>query len=82
MHATDLLPTFINDNTSIADIKRLLKHLDMKLPVRLTIAPVLKKLHGTHQKYLSSYAVFGDPNMNLTKGFPLWPFATDDGKEI
>jgi hypothetical protein len=79
VHATDLVPTFINNKTKIV---RLLQHLNVPLIIGELIAPFLRELRGPYQKYLSSYAVFGNPNMNLTDSFPAWPIATDNGDKI
>ena len=79
LHATDLVPTFINSNTNV---KALLLFLSPKLKNPSIAAKIMAALHERYQKYLSSYAAYGNPNKGKYSGTPDWYFATDDGEQV
>lgn len=59
VHASDLLPLFINKDTQIL---KLLQYFNPAL-----LEPYIRGLRGNYQKYLASYATHGDPNTSSNK---------------
>ena len=81
IHAADLIPTFVNNDT---DIQALLARCETKISTEITtrIAGnyIRNKLAPAYQAYLISHAIHGDPNgggsSNTTNEALYWPPAT------
>ena len=74
VHASDLIPTFINKAT---DIEGWLTSL--KVQNASQVAKVIKQFRSRYQRYLSSYAAFGNPNTHKYPSTLDWPHASFDG---
>ena len=80
LHAMDLIPTFINSGTDVKALLLYLTNSTIEHPELATLT--IKALKAKYQKYLASYAAFGNPNKAKHFGTPTWSFATDDGDQV
>ena len=77
IHASDLLPTFCNDNLNVADL--LHKCANISELKALAIGPYIRKTFAPdYQSYLKSHAIYNDPNTGAIAGAKKvhWPLAT------
>ena len=79
LHATDLVPTFLNSDTNVT---ALLEFLKPNISDPHIAATTISALHQRYQKYLGSYAAYGNPNEGKHLGTPIWSFATDDSNQV
>jgi hypothetical protein len=77
LHASDLVPEFINSNT---DIEALLKFLNVS--DAWEGSELLGEFHDNYKKYLASFAVYGNPFIGRPRNEPVWRLAYGDGNEI
>ncbi len=74
VHATDLVPTFMNDETDAYNM--LVANGVPKIDATLYAYMLEDGPSGWYQDYLSSFSVYGDPNTGKSSTAQEWPIAT------
>ncbi|XXH04130.1 hypothetical protein Hte_010542 [Hypoxylon texense] len=86
VHATDLIPLFVNSRQEIVDLlNSLLKESADKWWVKLVVegyATLLDHIPKIYQNYFASFALTGDPNTGLVEPEVPWPIADGSGDEL
>jgi hypothetical protein len=83
VHASDLLPTFCNNDLNVADLLSNCAHVPVA-DARI-IGPYIRKIFAPeYQSYLKSHAIYGDPNKGAQGGAKKvnWPVATTGTADI
>lgn len=79
-HATDLIPTFINDESDAKNI--LIANNVSSLRADLYAFVINSGVKSWYQDYLSSFGVYGNPNKGKKWDAQTWPLATQGKEEV
>ncbi len=77
IHASDLIPLFMNGYDDAYNI--VYANTNSSYEANTMATGLYTIVMGEYQDYLSSFAVYGDPNVEKRLFSPTWPLATPDG---